>query len=126
MLPPIFFVIGQALHALAQIDAIARSKNNPTDSRLTLFLARWIPIVCRAALCFALFELWLQGELADTLIALEVHLPAWGARVLDLHVGSAVAFLAGLAFDSVIGYIPIFKSSVPPPIGENQEDSYGK
>lgn len=110
------FIVGLMLHTLAQIDAIARAKNNPAGSRLGILAARWIPIVVRGAICLAIFVLWLQGELADVATALKIPIPDTMDRVLDLHVGGSIAFVAGYAFDSALGYVPFLKSSIPPAI----------
>lgn len=110
------FIVGFALHALAQVDAIARAKNNPANSRTAIIKARAIPILVRGTICVAGFSLWLQGELVTALTAIGVPIPAMVSKILDLHVGAAIAFLAGYAFDSGLAYIPFLKSSVPPSI----------
>jgi len=112
----IFFLVGSALHTLAQIDAIARSKTNPNNSRLAIFLSCWQTILIRAAWSMAFFTLWLQGQLVAVLTAAKIPLPDTITGILDLHVGGAVAFMAGYLFDSVLAFIPGLKSSVPPPI----------
>src|SRR5579863_2718466 len=91
----LFFLIGSALHTLAQIDAIARSKNNPQNSRVQIFLGRWPTIVIRAFWSLALFTLWLQGQLVAVLTAAHVPVPDSITAILDLHVGGAIAFMAG-------------------------------
>jgi hypothetical protein len=112
----IFFVVGSALHTLAQIDAIARAKNNPSNSRVGIFLSRWQSILIRAAWSVAFFTLWLQGQLVAVLTAVKIPLPDSVSGILDLHVGGAVAFMAGYLFDSALAFIPGLKNSVPPPI----------
>jgi hypothetical protein len=113
-----FFIIGLILHAAAQIDAIARSKNNPQTSRLAILRTRWIAILIRGAWCLALFILWLQGQLVEVLTAINVPLPDTAAKILGLQVSAPIAFMAGYAFDSALGYVPWLKSSVPPPIDQ--------
>lgn len=112
----LFFLVGSALHTLAQIDAIARAKNNPQNSRVQIFLGRWQTILIRAAWSVALFTLWLQGQLVAVLTAAHVPVPDWAAAILDLHVGGAIAFMAGYLFDSALAFIPGLNNSVPPPI----------
>src|SRR5258707_14190664 len=109
----LFFLIGSALHTLAQVDAIARSKNNPNNSRLTIFQARWQPILIRTAWSMAIFVLWLQGQLVAVLAATKIPMPDSLAGVLDLHVSGTVAFMAGYLFDSALAFIPGLKNSVP-------------
>lgn len=110
------FLIGEGLHTLAQMNAIANSRSNPANTLLQVFAARWVNILVRAAVCLAFFVLWLQGELAEILKSLKIPLPDVALAVLALHVGSAVAFLAGFAFDSALAYIPGLATSlgVPP------------
>jgi hypothetical protein len=113
----LFFLIGSAMHTLAQVDAIARSgKSSMGSSRLAIFLARWVTVAVRTAWCLAIFVLWLQGQLADVLRAIKVPLPDSLTGIIDLHVGAAIAFLAGYCFDSVLGYLPALQTSLPPPI----------
>ena len=111
-----FFIIGLALHALAQADGIARSKNNQVTSRWAVFRAYWVTLAVRGAICIAIFILWLQGQLAEVLMALGVPIPDSLAAVMNLHVGGAIGFMAGYAFDSLLGYIPRLNTSVPPAI----------
>lgn len=112
----LFFLIGSSLHTLAQVDAIARSKGNPQNSRLDIFATRWQTILIRAAWSIAFFTLWLQGQLAAVLAAAKIPLPAWASGFLDLHVTGAVAFMAGYLFDSALAFIPGLNKSVPPAI----------
>src|SRR5712664_3287698 len=96
----IFFVIGSVLHTLAQVDAIARAKNNPMSSRVEIFLSRWATILIRGAWGLAIFVLWLQGQLVGILTSLKIPLPDMVMVILGLHVGSAIAFIAGYNVDS--------------------------
>lgn len=115
----LFFLVGSALHTLAQIDAIARAKNNPQNSRWQIFLLRWQTILIRAAWSVALFTLWLQGQLVAVMTAAHVPVPDSVAGILDLHVGGAIAFMAGYLFDSALAFIPVLNNSVPPPIDQS-------
>ncbi|HXP82554.1 MAG TPA: hypothetical protein VN976_21830 [Verrucomicrobiae bacterium] len=115
------FIVGMALHTLAQIDAIARAKNSPLNSRVAIFLARWQTVVIRSAWSLAFFTLWLQGQLVAVLNAVNVPLPDIARAVLDLHVGGAVAWMAGYLFDSGLSFVPGLKSSVPPALDSTSE-----
>jgi len=119
-----FFLIGSGLHTLAQVDAIARAKNNPNNSRVTIFKSRWQTILIRAAWSVAIFVLWLQGQLVAVLAATKISVPDSLAGVLDLHVSGAVAFMAGYLFDSALAFIPGLKNSVPAAI--DADSSTGK
>jgi len=112
----LFFLIGSALHTLAQIDAIARAKSTTGSSRVQIFLGRWQTILIRAAWSVALFMLWLQGQLVAVMTAAHVPVSDSMAAILDLHVGGAVAFMAGYAFDSALAFAPWLKNTIPPPI----------
>jgi hypothetical protein len=112
----LFFLVGSALHTLAQVDAIARSKNNPNNSRLAILQSRWQPILIRTAWSIAVFVLWLQGQLVAVITAVKIPVPDSFSAVLDLHVTGAVAFMAGYLFDSALAFIPGLKNSVPAPI----------
>lgn len=108
-----FFLIGSALHTLAQVDAIARSKSNAWNSRLAILNQQWVTILIRTGWCLAIFILWLQGQLVAVLAAAKVQLPESALTILDLHVGSAIAFMAGYSFDSVLSFVPGLKSTLP-------------
>lgn len=112
----VFFVAGLVCHTLAQIDAIARAKNNPQNSRLEILKTRWVTILIRDAWSAALFVLWLQGQLIAVLNSLGVSLPQAATAILDLHVGGAVAWMAGYSFDSLLAFVPSLRSSLPPAI----------
>lgn len=116
LLAVIFFVVGSALHTLAQIDAIARAKNNPINSRAEIFLGRWQTILNRGAWSVAFFTLWLQGQLVALLTAAHLTLPSSVTGILDLHIGGAVAFMAGYLSDSALAFIPGLNTSIPPAI----------
>jgi hypothetical protein len=116
VLAVIFFLVGSALHSLAQVDAIARSKNNTYKSRLAILAARWQTILIRTAWSLAFFTLWLQGQLVAVLAAVKIPLPDAATAILDLHVTGAVAFMGGYLFDSALAFIPGLKNSVPPAI----------
>jgi len=113
VLAVLFFLVGSGLHTLAQVDAIARAKSNPLDSRLTILRLQWVTILVRTGWCTAIFILWLQGELVDVLRAVKISVPDAAAGIMDLHVGSAIAFLSGYAFDSGLSFIPGLKSTLP-------------
>jgi hypothetical protein len=117
----VFFFVGIALHTLAQVDAIARSKNNPARSRTAILKSVWVAIVIRSAWCVAFFVLWLQGQLVNLLEVMKIPIPEIMTAVFGLHVGGGVAFMAGYASDSALAFIPKLKNSVPPPIDTVQE-----
>jgi hypothetical protein len=112
----LFFLIGSALHTLAQIDAIARAKNGGSNSRMVILQARWSTILNRGAWSIAFFTLWLQGQLVALLTVLHIPLPNFATAMFDLHIGGAVAFMAGYVSDSALAFIPGLNNSLPPSI----------
>jgi hypothetical protein len=112
----VFFIIGSALHTLAQIDAIARAKNGGGKSRAEILKTRWSTILNRGAWSVAFFTLWLQGQLVALLSAVHIPLPDAATAVFNLHVGGAVAFMAGYVSDSALAFIPMLSSSLSPAI----------
>jgi len=122
----IFFLVGSAMHTLAQIDAIARAKNNPANSRIGILATRWQTIVNRDAWAFAFFVLILQGQFVALLNAVKIPVPSAMAAVLDLHVGGAIAWMAGYLSDSALAFIPGLNTSLPPAIDPGNDSSTGK
>lgn len=116
ILAVVFFLVGEALHTLAQVNAIAQARNNPANSMAEVFAARWVNVLVRSAICLAFFILILQGQFVEILKTFRVPLPEIALAVLGLHVGSAVAFLAGFAFDAGLGYIPKLATSLGVPV----------
>src|SRR5216683_60520 len=112
----IFFLMGSGMHTLAQIDAIARAKNNPATSRLGILASRWQTIVNRDAWAIAFFALILQGQFVALLNAVNIPVPSVMAALLDLHVGGAIAWMAGYLSDSALAFLPGLNTSLPPAI----------
>lgn len=117
----IFFYIGMSIHTLAQVDAIARARNNPQTSRLSIIKGAWISIISRGSWATAFFVLILQGELGHVLTALQIPIPDVLSGILGIHIGGALAWCAGYLSDSALAFIPGLKSSIPPPIDSVQE-----
>jgi hypothetical protein len=119
----IWFLVGSAMHTLAQVDAIARAKNNPANSRMGILLSRWQTIVNRDAWALAFFVLILQGQFVALLNAIKVPVPSVLAAVLDLHVGAAISWMAGYLSDSALAFLPGLNTSLPPAIEAPPIDS---
>ncbi len=116
ILAVLFFLIGSGMHILAQIDAIARAKNNPNNSRLKLLEDRWQTILIREAWAMAFFVLILEGQFVALLTAIKIPIPSMVTALLDLHVGGAIAWMAGYLSDSGLAFIPGLSTSIPPAI----------
>jgi hypothetical protein len=112
----VLFLVGSASHTYWQIDAIARAKNNPNNSRLGILRDRWATIMNRAFWSLAIFALWLQGQLAAVLGAMHISLPAAVTGILGLHISGAITFMAGYMSDSALAFIPGLTTSIPPAI----------
>lgn len=110
-----FFIVGNALHALVQVNDVATKTK---QSRKKVLVDSWIPLLVRGFISLCFFVGLLEGQIDDILMAAHIPIPAWAQGLLDINVNSGwIAGLAGYAFDSVIGYIPkIQKLGVPPSI----------
>lgn len=111
----LFFLLGDALHALAQVDAVARATG---QKRRKVVYDRWVPFVVRGAISAFLFVGILDGQIDDLLNSTGATLPSWLDKLLGLQVDQGwLAGLFGYAFDSALGYIPALqKLGVPPPV----------
>lgn len=109
------FIVGNALHGLAQINKEARLKKTSMKEVFSYF---WVPLLVRGVLCMFGFLLLLEGQADDIITAMHIPLPAFVQGLLNLNVNNfAIAGLAGWGFDSGLGYIPkIEKLGVPPAI----------
>lgn len=113
----ICFLLGNALHGLAQVNDLAQKKSM---SRLTVLQNHWIPLTVRAVFSMALFLAFLEGEIVDLITALHIPLPQslQGVSGLNLNNGPLAAVF-GYAFDSALGYIPFLqKIGLPPAIDQ--------
>ncbi len=112
----IFFLVGSAMHTLAQIDAIARAKNNPANSRIGILATRWQTIFNRDAWALAFFFMILQGQFVALLTAVKIPVPSVISALLDLHIGAAISWMAGYLSDSALAFLPGLNTSLPPAI----------
>lgn len=110
-----FFIVGNALHGLVQVNDVATKTK---QSRRKVLADSWIPLLVRGFLGLCLFVGLLEGQIDDILIAAHVPIPMWLQGLLDINVNSGwIAGLAGYVFDSALGYIPkIQQLGVPPSI----------
>lgn len=111
----VFFLVGDALHVLAQLNDLADKQKT---SMLAVLKTRWVSIAVRAFISLALFVGWLDGQIDDMIAGMGITLPAWVDKLLGLQVDQGwLAALIGYAFDSALGYFPgIQKLGVPPSI----------
>ncbi len=110
----VFFVVGYMLHALAQVDAIARSQNNAATSRIAIIGENWIRLACRFFISLLAFLfVWYHPEL---ITYLGVSPSSTISTILALPMSAPVAGAFGFAVDSLLAFIPGLKNFVPPPI----------
>lgn len=115
----IAFLLGNGLHALAQVNDLAQKNKMSWNAVLQ---THWIPILVRAVFSMFLFLAFLEGELIDVLTALHVPVPQ-GVAGLNLNSGP-IAAVCGYAFDSALGYLPFLqKIGLPPPIDATADAS---
>lgn len=108
-----FFLFGNLVHLILQIWAIVSATNSPAKTWSEVFYSRWPVFLARGFLCSMFFWGWLDGQLISGLNGVGIQLPGWVTTILALHVNAPVAGVAGYAADSVLAFIPWFKSSVP-------------
>lgn len=111
------FILGNALHGLAQVNDIAQKTK---QTRRKILNDSWVPLLVRGVICLALFLGVLEGQIADALSAAHVTLPSWASGLLGINVNNGpLAAICGYVFDSLLGYIPkIQKLGIPPSIDE--------
>jgi len=119
----IMFQLGQVMHLAAQIDAIVRAKNNPAISRWIVFQERLIPILVRSFIATLGFMIVLGGGLPKIFGMFNATPPNWTVTVAVLLsdtglVGYAIAGGLGFGADSVLGFVPMLKAYIPPPIDQ--------
>ena len=110
------FVVGYAVHVLMQIDAVARAKNNPINSRLQILEQNWIRLLGRFFTSFLVFTgFWQHPSAIATLIGYTgATLPPNLVAVLTLPMNLWFAGVWGYGVDSLLAYIPILKNLSPP------------
>lgn len=113
----IWFLVGNALHGLAQVNDLAQK--NATSWKVVL-KNRWVPLLVRAAFSLFIFLAFLEGQLSDVITAMHIPLPQWAQGLLGVNLNSgAIAAVCGYAFDSALGYVPFLqKIGLPPSIDQ--------
>ena len=113
----VFFVIGWMIHAALQIDAVARAKNNPTNSRVGVVAQNWIRLLGRFFVALMIFSwFWHNPSAVPGLLqALGITLGTTAAAVLTLPISQPVAGMFGFFGDSALAYIPVLKNALPDP-----------
>ena len=109
----VLFFVGLALHTLLQIDTIAR---NTKQRRREVFYDSWIRIAYRYGFSVVAFGLlWLYPEVVVQIAGIaHIQIGSDEAAAFALPMNNLIALGCGLLFDSILGYIPILKSQLPP------------
>jgi len=109
------FVVGYLLHAGLQVDAIARAKNNPLNSRMHVIAQNWIRMAARLFVSLMLFLwAWHNPSLVPTLLGyFGISLGAGAVAILTIPMSPPVSGIFGFASDSLLAYIPILKNALP-------------
>jgi len=117
----IMFIVGYVLHALAQIDAIARAKNDPENSRVNLIVNNWIPLVVRCFISLTFFEILAHNQAsAVSAIQSRFNLAANSLilALVNLPIVPSIAGGWGFVMDTILSFIPTKWTKtfvVPPP-----------
>lgn len=113
----ILFVVGYILHAGLQVDAAARAKNNPSNSRIEIISHNVIPLLARFFISMMAFlGVWKNPALIGTAVSYipGLTLSAGVMAFLTLPIVPWVAGMFGFFADSALAYIPGLKNAIPP------------
>jgi hypothetical protein len=108
----IIFLFGQALHALLQIDTIAR---NNKVTRASIFYQNWVRILYRVSASSVAFGIiWLHPQTISGILGVfGIHIGGDESQVFALPINNTLALGYGLCLDSLFGYVPFLKNLVP-------------
>lgn len=115
----LFAFVGWTLHALGQVDAIARAKGL---KRINLLEANWIRLAIRgfSMVCFFLLWMYHPSVVAGAIAKIGIPLSPTAQAFLTLPIVPATSGLFGLVFDSIVTFIPWFKNISPPVEDDNK------
>jgi hypothetical protein len=109
----ILFFFGQFLHIALQVDDLARKSSKPRDEVLGMIL---IQVCFRTFWCAMIFGLiWQYPLIISNVLKIFGHpIGPDEADVMAIPMNNFIAGIYGLSLDSVLGYIPVLKSQLPP------------
>jgi hypothetical protein len=112
------FLCGYAIHALVQVDAIARAKN---AKRWPIIAENWIRILARGFVSLMLFSgLWYNPSvIAAGIKAIGIPAGSTVSAILTVPIVPWTAGLFGFCIDSVLSFIPWLKNVLPPQVEAN-------
>lgn len=110
------FVVGYLVHALAQIDAAARAKNNAITSRMRIIDLNWIRLLSRFFFSLMIFlGVWANPTVLSTLAGyFGVTLSQNAIAIMTLPMSVWTAGLWGFGIDSALAFVPVLKNALPP------------
>ncbi len=111
------FVVGYLIHALMQVDAIARSNTNPVESRSMIIRENSIRLLARFFVSLMAFlYVWHNPATIPTVLGYipGVSLSDNVVSLMTLPMSPPVSGILGFFFDSLLAYVPVLKNALPP------------
>lgn len=108
----IWYLIGQLIHTLLQLSAVSKAKNNPAGSVLQAFKQRWLAVVARLFVATAFFLLVANDPQIFLRILSAIGL-TFDPGPAGIKMSAGLAGLFGYFADSLLGFIPGLKGTVP-------------
>lgn len=108
-----FASIGWILHALLQVDAIARVK---PATRIILLRTNWIRLAARAFVSLCIFIGWMYNPtvFSSLLTKVGISLSPTSQAFLTFPVVPWTSGLFGFGIDAALSFIPWVKNALPP------------
>jgi hypothetical protein len=112
----VLFVLGYLLHVGLQIGAVARAKNNPTNSRLQILEQNMFRFAARFFVSLMAFLfLWHNPSAVPSLLGVfGISVGTTATAILTLPISQPIAGMFGFFADSLLAYIPFLKNALPP------------
>lgn len=110
------FIAGYLIHALLQIDAVARAKNNPINSRWHVIAQNWPRLLARFFVSgIGFWILWANGSAFPSFLGyFGITLSPTAVSIVSLPMTPAIAGMWGFFVDSALAYVPFLKNAIPP------------
>ena len=111
----VFFFIGFLLHVGLQVDAIARSKNNPANTHWAVVKQNSITLAARFFVSFLIFlYVWGNPSTLPTIIGyFGITLSPNAIAIMTLPMSPEVAGMEGFFVDSLLAFVPFLKNALP-------------
>ena len=111
----LLFAIGYLIHAGLQVDAVARARNNPLNSRFDIIGQNWIRLVARFFISLMLFlGLWHNpGMIPSALGYVGMYASPGLVAFITLPIVPWTSGIFGFCADTVLTYLPVLKNALP-------------